>query len=339
MSLTNPSILLERNLEAFENSKLLILNHEDDDFAVSASKIADSVTALALDFQHHQTLKGHNYVDCHFGTHLNKEGDGFDDIIIYFSKTKALSQYLLDMAQHLIKNNGYIWVVGENNSGIKTLPKMLTSTCYKSDSARRCSLYYSQIEQPTRHFAIEDYLEQFQLSFNQSSLHVCTLPGVFAGQKLDAGTELLLQTLVNNQQGRILDFGCGSGVLTAAIALNNPDAQIEAVDINAMALAACKLTMDANNLQVNVYPSNGLQEVQPGLQAIISNPPFHDGLVTTTDIATQFVADSKKVLNQGGLWQIVANAHLPYGEAIAASFGTICVENSNNKFKVYLQNR
>lgn len=160
--------------------------------------------------------------------------------------------------------------------------------------------------------------------------------GVFSEKKLDAGTELLLENLPT-LQGRVLDFGCGAGVIAASLLKAQADLQIECVDINAMALASCELTLAANNMQGKVYASDGLNQTQGQFDAIISNPPFHDGLASTTDIAHRFVADSAKALTPSGQWQIVANRHLPYSDVISQYFGQVNVIAENNKYKVYVR--
>lgn len=133
----------------------------------------------------------------------------------------------------------------------------------------------------------------------------------------------------------MLDFGCGAGVITAALLKANPDLELECVDINAMALASCELTLAANGMQAKVYASDGLTQTQGMFDAIISNPPFHDGLDSTTEIATRFVQESEAQLKSGGIFQIVANRHLPYSDTIAKFFKTVNVAAENNKYKIY----
>ena len=106
-----------------------------------------------------------------------------------------------------------------------------------------------------------------------------------------------------------------------------------------MALLSCELTLAANSMQAKVYPSDGFNHITGKFDGIISNPPFHDGLASTTDIATQFVQQSAIRLTSNGIWQIVANRHLPYSETIATHFGKVNVVAENNKYKLYLHQR
>jgi 16S rRNA (guanine1207-N2)-methyltransferase len=46
-------------------------------------------------------------------------------------------------------------------------------------------------------------------------LTICALPGVFSQNHLDVGTAVLLPYLNQVKSGRIADFGCGAGIISA----------------------------------------------------------------------------------------------------------------------------
>jgi 16S rRNA G1207 methylase RsmC len=60
--------------------------------------------------------------------------------------------------------------------------------------------------------------------------------GVFAQGRLDIGTAVLFRETEPPVGGRILDLGCGYGVIGLAIAVAAPEAQITAVDVNERAV-------------------------------------------------------------------------------------------------------
>ncbi len=336
--LTNPSQVIIRNNELVKDHSLLLLNYESDLLAKHLLENASRVEALALDYNHHLQLQAHesSRLTAHFG-HKLAHHDKFDSVIIYFPKAKSLAPYLLHLAAYHLKANGQLLVVGENKGGIKSLNKLLPSyfqPANKVDSARHCALYVSELLSPVKEIQLSDWYSQYQLATPQGEITICNLVGVFSEKKLDAGTELLLSHLPQ-LKGRVLDFGCGAGVITAALLKQQPELNIECVDINAMALASCELTLKANQLNAKVYPSDGIPTQTSSFDAIISNPPFHDGLQSTTDIATQFVKDSAKMLTRDGIWQIVANRHLPYSDTIQTHFGQFNTPAENNKYKIY----
>ncbi|QIR13595.1 methyltransferase [Shewanella aestuarii] len=341
--LTNPSQVVLRNSDQFANLDVLVLNYEADHLALQCLDTAKSVTALALDYNHHLTLSplAATKLDCYFGHKLPNELEQqqFDCVIVFFPKAKPLAQYLLTLAANHLVDEGLLLVVGENKGGVKSLPKLLPeffSPAVKIDNARHCLLYRAFLLQPPKKLVLEDWYSQYQINTPQGEITICNLVGVFSEKKLDLGTELLLSHLPT-LQGRVLDFGCGAGVITAALLKQYPSLKMECIDINAMALASCELTLAANHQQAKVYPSDGFKQISGKFDGIISNPPFHDGLDSTFAIANDFVSQSSQRLNKNGVWQIVANRHLPYADNIANAFGKVNVPAENNKYKLYFQ--
>jgi len=336
--LTNPSQVIIRNQETLSQHKVLVLNHEADSLPKALLDVAQSVDALALDYHHYLQLapQANAKLRCYFGHQLPHQ-DKYDTVIVYFPKAKPLAPYLFNLAaQHLVPN-GQLLVVGENKGGVKSLVKLLPkyfATGVKLDNARHCLLFGSSLIDTAPEIKLSDWTSQYQLATPQGNITICNLVGVFSEKHLDQGTELLLSHLPT-LSGRVLDFGCGAGVIAAALLKAQPTLSLECIDISAMALASCELTLAANGMRAKVYPSDGLAQTSGKFDGIISNPPFHDGLASTTHIAQRFVADSAKQLQSKGIWQIVANRHLPYSDTIAAEFGQLTVPAENNKYKLY----
>ncbi|MBT1444230.1 methyltransferase [Shewanella sp. JM162201] len=341
--LTNPSQLILRNAGLIENQRLLLLNVEADTLCHDLLPSCKSVTALALDFNHYQQQRRHEdaRLQLSFG-HALPGDDKFDVVVVFFPKAKALAPYLFALAAWHLAPQGQLLVCGENKGGIKSVDKLLGtdfSKPVKLDNARHCLLYSAELIGAATKPRIEDFVSRYTLALPTGEVTICNMVGVFSDKKLDEGTALLLDNLPS-LSGRVLDFGCGAGVIAIALKKANPALELECVDINAMALLSCQLSLKANGMDAKVFASDGLAQVEGSFDAIISNPPFHDGLSSTTDIATRFVADSKTRLKSGGQWHIVANRHLPYSDTVAAVFGKVNISAENNKYKVYSnQNR
>ncbi|WP_220743301.1 methyltransferase [Shewanella colwelliana] len=336
--LSNPSQVVLRNSGFLESKDILLLNHEADLLAKDLLDTANHVTALALDYNHFLHLQPYasEKLVTHFGHQLPNDNQ-FDCVVLFYPKSKSLAPYLINLAGLHLKLGGQLIIVGENKGGVRSITKQTPAyfdAASKRDNARHCLLYTTELIADAPEIKLEDWVNSYRLATPQGEITICNLVGVFSEKHLDEGTKLLLEHLPS-LSGRVLDFGCGAGIITVALLKAHPHLNVDCVDINAMALASCEMTLVANNMGANVYPSDGLRQTSGQFDGIISNPPFHDGLHSATHIATDFVKDSAEKLNHHGQWHIVANRHLPYSDAIAKYFKKVNITAENNKYKVY----
>ena len=56
------------------------------------------------------------------------------------------------------------------------------------------------------------------------------------------------------------------------------------------------------------------------LDFIVMNPPFHEGKLSKSALGLQFIETAAQSLKTGGQLWMVANAHLPYEEALQKNF-------------------
>ena len=76
---------------------------------------------------------------------------------------------------------------------------------------------------------------------------------MFSRDGLDIGSDLLLSTLTPHK-GKVLDIGCGSGVLAAALAQHSPKVRLWLCDVHAAAIEASKATLAANGRKAKCLP-------------------------------------------------------------------------------------
>jgi 16S rRNA (guanine1207-N2)-methyltransferase len=141
------------------------------------------------------------------------------------------------------------------------------------------------------------------------SLDLTVDRGVFSGDRVDAGTKLLLREapMPGDLAGDVLDLGCGYGPIAVTVARRAPAATVWALDVNERALELCALNAEANAVGARVRPvaADGIPD-DVRFTAIYSNPPIRIGKVALRGLLTTWLAR----LAPGGSAWLVVQKHL-----------------------------
>ncbi|MFB1016328.1 MAG: 16S rRNA (guanine(1207)-N(2))-methyltransferase RsmC [Alteromonadaceae bacterium] len=341
MSLSNPSQILLRNSELFEANKPLLINMPGDDLIAKYLALYPSaeLTSVNTNFEVYQHLKQRyqQQVNCIFTSNY-QTNTKHDLVIIAFPKSKAELSYTLAMINPLLALDAQIFLVGENKSGIKSSQKLTTSLlayCNKVDSAKHCTLFSGQFNNKYQPFNFDDWFNHYQITIADVSLTIASLPGVFSQDGLDVGTRVLLSNLPNNLSDKVLDFGCGAGIISCFIGKRYPDIHLSLLDVSALALSSAEKTLALNGLTGLIFPSNSLSEVTGKYQHIVSNPPFHQGVKTNYLATETFLKNIKKHINKNGSITIVANSFLRYQEIMDNAISKSKVLAKKSGFTIY----
>lgn len=294
-----------------------------------------------------------------YRSHLEKLGDkisfGIDEgreqrysaALIVVPKAKGELDLLLALATSKLSQNGEIYLVGENKGGVSSAAKKLKQfgrAVGKIDSAKHCQLWRvavdeSSIIQTGSPFVLDDWIEYYTLEGDDYSLQLATVPGVFSYGRLDEGSALLLEAMPSKLRGRILDFGCGSGVIGILAKTKHADIELEMTDINWLALECSKRSCIANQITAAIFASDGWNEVTGRVDGVLTNPPFHQGIATEYQTTERFIRTAKDKLTKHALLLVVANRFLKYPAVIEATFERCETVLETGKFSVYLARR
>ncbi len=194
----------------------------------------------------------------------------------------------------------------------------------------------------------------YRLAGAGQAVTVVSLPGVFSGDRLDQGTELLLAHIPealsqssDDESGiaSIIDLGCGNGVVGVVAAALHPQAQVTFIDESYRAVASARATALASlgdertETDTRFVAGNGIfdladgEPIEPGsVDLVLNNPPFHTNNALSDAIAWSMFADARVALRPGGELWVVGNRHLAYHAKLKRLFGNCDVIASNAKF-------
>ncbi|BFO19366.1 methyltransferase [Streptomyces sp. KM77-8] len=162
--------------------------------------------------------------------------------------------------------------------------------------------------------------------------------GVFCADRLDIGTRFLLRHLpAGRDGGRVVDLGCGNGVVGTAMALADPLAEVLFVDESYQAVASAQATYRENDVpgHAEFRVGDGLTGIPAGsVDLVLNNPPFHSHQATTDATARRMFGDARRTLREGGELWVIGNRHLGYHVKLRRLFGNSELVASDPKFVV-----
>ena len=243
----------------------------------------------------------------------------FDTVIVRLPKTTALLDYQLGAIRHVVSPTTRVIGTGMARH-IQKSTTALFEKCFGPTTTSRAT-------QKARLIHVEIDVDSTDTSEDISSANhfetdrgvkVADLPGVFSAGHVDVGSALLLDVLTGVQpptpNATVVDLGCGNGLLAATVAMQWPTATFELIDVSDMAIAAAKRTWSLNELDVGrcgFRTADGLDGLaSESIDVVLTNPPFHQGHATDSELTDRLLADAARVLKPGGVAYVVVQRHL-----------------------------
>jgi 23S rRNA (guanine1835-N2)-methyltransferase len=330
----------ENELAAKDHS-LLIFN---DNFGALASNFSQAKVTTVSDSWVSQKGAQHNFEQNGLSTEnitqlnsLDKLPDTISVVLYKIPKSKSLmiEQLLSIKAKY---NQELIFIAADkakdiHSSTLKLFEKYLGST-KTSLAVKKARLVFSTL----------DNKEVFSSPFptiwplENTSFSITNHSAVYAREKLDIGARYFMKNLPEvKADSRVIDLGCGNGVIGLTVLDNQPKALVSFIDESYMAVDSAKQNI-TNNLpeqlvQCDFSINDCLADVEPSsVDLVLCNPPFHQQNATTDHIAWQMFRDSHRVLKKGGELRIIGNRQLGYHIKLKRLFGNEKLIASNDKF-------
>lgn len=152
-------------------------------------------------------------------------------------------------------------------------------------------------------------------------LQLETAPGLFSPAHVDRGTLAMLSIADFEPGMKIMDLGCGCGVVGIVAAKRCGAENVVLADIDPRAVEIARKNAAANGVaNVRCVVSDGFDAVdETGFDRILSNPPYQ----TDFSVAKKFIEKGFNRLKIGGRLLMVTKRRDWYANKLRAIFGGV----------------
>lgn len=314
---------------------------------------ADKVTALDTNWVATQAAKRAASLNHCRGVQVasdlpSRTGRTYDVALMTLPKGRDLLRLLLLDAWSTLREGGRLYLAGANDEGIKSAIKDAEELCgpaqllaYKGGNRVVCltrgTLDLAALPEAYQAPGIRPGTwHSYVAELGEERIELRSRPGVFSWRALDEGTRLLLEVLQVRVTDRVLDVGCGSGVVGLWAARRSSKGSVTWLDVDLLACDSARASLAANDVTGEVLQGDGIAgaaEVGP-FTLVVSNPPFHSGHAVSSEVAEALIEEAYGVLEPRGRLVLVASRFLPYEQAMAARFEAVETLAQNPQYRV-----
>jgi 16S rRNA G1207 methylase RsmC len=229
------------------------------------------------------------------------------------TETTTTAELMLDQLEDLHEQlaiGGVCWIAYEGDTGTwqKQIRQIFGNISAEIDQR---GFFCVSAKKTTPLAKRRNFRAEFKASVpGMEPITLASLPGVFCHRRPDMGGLALAEVAVKEQsqipnlKSKILDMGCGCGLVGILLAKANPEATVTFVDSHSRAIEATKQNLDALGMKTHslVLSSRGVD--QAGFDLFVGNPPYYSDF----RIAELFVETAFQVLKPGGVGYLVAKS-------------------------------
>jgi 16S rRNA (guanine1207-N2)-methyltransferase len=246
----------------------------------------------------------------------------------------------LHAAVSRIRQGGSLWLYGSNDEGVRsagTLLEGVLSEVRTVETRGHCRIWRGirGVDSEDLRSDLSDWESRFTLELPGGAVQLLSYPGLFAHGHLDDGTRLLIGSLPRKLPGaRVLDFGCGAGAIALALRQRFPEAELDLVDSDALAVEASRRNLPG----VRVHLGDAWSAL-PGsarFDLIVSNPPFHRGKEEDFALMNRLIDGAAQRLRRRGELLVVAQRRLALGRWLGDRFAAVRVASESRGYRLWL---
>ena len=180
-------------------------------------------------------------------------------------------------------------------------------------------------------------VEMIEITINSKELKFQTDPVLFSPKAVDKGT-LAMLSVVDFQSGdKVLDLGCGYGVVGIFAAKMIGQENVIMCDISSQAVKCSRENAVLNGVpEITVLESNGFAQITDrDFTLILTNPPYHADF----SVPKHFIEEGYKRLKLGGKLVMVTKRLEWYKRKFISVFGGVQVFRIDGYFVFVGENR
>ena len=169
------------------------------------------------------------------------------------------------------------------------------------------------------------------------SISLETQKGLFSPEHIDRGTLAMLKH-VNIEAGmRVMDLGCGCGIVGIVAAKITGEENVFMSDADPLAVETARRNAERNHVAgVNIVLSDGFKNVDAGgFDLILSNPPYQ----TDFSVAKGFIEKGFNRLKIGGRLFMVTKRREWYKNKIISVFGGVEIRETDGYYVFIAERR
>jgi len=180
----------------------------------------------------------------------------------------------------------------------------------------------------------------FAVTLRGHGFQLATEAGVFSRRRVDRGTRLLIGHMEVRPTDRVLDLGCGYGIVGMVAARLAPQGQVVLVDINERAVALTQENLRANDISnAQALGGDGFAPlVGQTFDVIALNPPVRAG----NAVVHMLIAQARDHLSPAGRFYLVGRTQqgvIRIAAKMGETFGWVEEVAKGGGYRVYLAHR
>jgi len=257
--------------------------------------------------------------------------ESFDAVSLRAPAGAVERRFVLAQALRVLAPDGRLTAFAPKDRGGLRLKKELEALgCVVGESARRHNRICVVVRPADTKPLAEAITAGAPRRISENGLW--TQPGVFSWDRLDAGTNALLQVLPEFA-GAGADFGAGIGLLALNVLASSKVTKLTLVELDRRAVEVSKRNVTDPRA---VFAWGDVRQTDlKDLDFIVSNPPFHEGGGEDKTLGQAFIASAAGALRKSGVLWMVANRHLPYEAILGESFSKVRLVAEGSGYKVF----